>query len=380
MSKRLSLIAVACTLFIAQASIVQQAGGQNPGAQARGGRAVTTPPPIAEITAKLAAVDARLSRIRGHESLKATVRYPFDLARVVNAGKRPSITFDYESEIQHSLSLLAELEAGHDLLERAKGDNRRAYWFAEVGEIMPYRVYVPSSWKQGRRLPLVLALHGANLDENDMLTRGDAVMRKMAEQHGYVVVSPFGYRTSAGWGNTMGIVPAARPADGQAARGRGARGAGRGDVAPTPASDVSREQATAWSEKDALNVLAIVEKEYGTDPTRVYVTGNSLGGAGTWYLGQKYPERFVAIAPSAGAIPEAVYPYERLKGIAVFAVHGDADTVTSAPATGAMVNHLKALGFPATFREVKGATHTTAIQEVMPEIFAFFDAHPRKSK
>jgi poly(3-hydroxybutyrate) depolymerase len=377
MSKSTFLIAIACLFAIVRISAAAQ---QAPRA-ARGGRPLATPPPASELAARLATIDTRLGRIQGHESLKATIRYPFDLARVINAGGRPPIAYDYEAEIQHSLALLAELEGGQDFLELAKGDNRRAYWFADAEEIMPYRVYVPSSWAPGKHLPIVLALHGANLDENDMLTRGGAVMRKMAEQHGYIVVSPFGYRTSAGWGNTMGIVPAARPVDDQAGQGRGARGGGRGGAAPAPAaSAVSREQAGAWSEKDALNVLSIVEKEYGADPARVYVTGNSMGGSGTWFLAQKYPERFVAIAPSAGPIPEAVYPYERLKGIPVFAVHGDADSVTSAPATGAMVARLRMLGFPATFREVKGATHTTAIQEVMPEIFAFFDAHPVKGK
>ncbi len=57
-----------------------------------------------------------------------------------------------------------------------------------------------------------------------------------------------------------------------------------------------------WGRLDALEVLNLVEKELGTDPQRTYLTGHSMGGHGTWHLGVTYPDRFAAIAPSAGWI------------------------------------------------------------------------------
>jgi poly(3-hydroxybutyrate) depolymerase len=57
-----------------------------------------------------------------------------------------------------------------------------------------------------------------------------------------------------------------------------------------------------WGRLDALEVLNQVEKELGTDPRRTYLTGHSMGGHGTWHLGVTYPDRFAAIAPSAGWI------------------------------------------------------------------------------
>src|SRR5262249_677740 len=57
-----------------------------------------------------------------------------------------------------------------------------------------------------------------------------------------------------------------------------------------------------WGRLDALEVLEQARKDLGTDPRRTWLTGHSMGGHGTWYLGVTYPDRFAAIAPSAGWI------------------------------------------------------------------------------
>ncbi|MBI6117576.1 alpha/beta hydrolase-fold protein [Salegentibacter maritimus] len=55
-----------------------------------------------------------------------------------------------------------------------------------------------------------------------------------------------------------------------------------------------------WGRLDALEVLAHSENEWKTDATHTYLTGHSMGGHGTWYLGATYPDKFAAIAPAAG--------------------------------------------------------------------------------
>ncbi len=55
-----------------------------------------------------------------------------------------------------------------------------------------------------------------------------------------------------------------------------------------------------WGRLDALEVLEHAEKLLSTNPSRTYLTGHSMGGHGTWYLGATYPDRFAAIAPCAG--------------------------------------------------------------------------------
>jgi len=57
-----------------------------------------------------------------------------------------------------------------------------------------------------------------------------------------------------------------------------------------------------WGRLDALEVLDIIKKKYPIDENRVYLTGHSMGGHGTWHLGAMYPDQFAAIGPSAGWI------------------------------------------------------------------------------
>jgi pimeloyl-ACP methyl ester carboxylesterase len=55
-----------------------------------------------------------------------------------------------------------------------------------------------------------------------------------------------------------------------------------------------------WGRLDAIEVLDLAQRALGTDPRRTYLTGHSMGGHGTWHLGVNFPDRFAAIAPSAG--------------------------------------------------------------------------------
>ncbi|MBC7525930.1 MAG: prolyl oligopeptidase family serine peptidase [Chthonomonadaceae bacterium] len=57
-----------------------------------------------------------------------------------------------------------------------------------------------------------------------------------------------------------------------------------------------------WGRQDALEVLHLAQKTLKTDPRRVYLTGHSMGGHGTWQIGATFPDQFAAIAPSAGWI------------------------------------------------------------------------------
>ena len=61
-----------------------------------------------------------------------------------------------------------------------------------------------------------------------------------------------------------------------------------------------------WGRIDALEVLALARKTLQPDTQRIYLTGHSMGGHGTWFLGATYPDKWAAIAPCAG--------YPTLKG------------------------------------------------------------------
>src|SRR5262249_53871565 len=119
--------------------------------------------------------ERRLDKIAGHDGTKATIRYPFDLAGVINVGKRVlgsadfgvrSPPYDFAKGMQRSAELLDALETGRDPLWRAKGDTSRHYWFAEAHEVMPYRVYCPTTWDGKSKLPLLVVLHGNTRDHD----------------------------------------------------------------------------------------------------------------------------------------------------------------------------------------------------------------------
>jgi dienelactone hydrolase len=62
-----------------------------------------------------------------------------------------------------------------------------------------------------------------------------------------------------------------------------------------------------WGRIDAMEVLDIAQRTMGLDNSRTYLVGHSMGGHGTWQLGALYPDRFAAIAPSAGWISAYTY-------------------------------------------------------------------------
>jgi poly(3-hydroxybutyrate) depolymerase len=55
-----------------------------------------------------------------------------------------------------------------------------------------------------------------------------------------------------------------------------------------------------WGRLDALEVLSDAVKRFNPDPSKIYLTGHSMGGHGTWFLGATYPGKWAAIAPCAG--------------------------------------------------------------------------------
>ena len=80
-----------------------------------------------------------------------------------------------------------------------------------------------------------------------------------------------------------------------------------------------------WNPSVLLPLVDHVAQSYHIDPDRVYVTGYSMGGAGTWDLAVAAPERFAAIAPLARGGDES--QAERLMDLPIWAFHGAVDEV-----------------------------------------------------
>lgn len=105
-----------------------------------------------------------------------------------------------------------------------------------------------------------------------------------------------------------------------------------------------------WSDETLLALLDQVSKKHKVDTNRVYLTGLSMGGYGTWSLGVKYPERFAAIAPICGG-GETIHVLlssraksAALKSLGIWAFHGGKDGVVKPEESQRMVAALKAAG------------------------------------
>ncbi|MDR1789916.1 MAG: prolyl oligopeptidase family serine peptidase [Opitutaceae bacterium] len=97
-----------------------------------------------------------------------------------------------------------------------------------------------------------------------------------------------------------------------------------------------------WSPRQLLALLDEVEKELKINKSRVYVTGLSLGGFGTWMLLAEAPGRFAAAAPICGG--GKTEWAGRMSGVPIWVFHGDADTKVPIGRSVEMVEALKKAG------------------------------------
>lgn len=105
-----------------------------------------------------------------------------------------------------------------------------------------------------------------------------------------------------------------------------------------------------WSNEILLGLLNQIIRDYAVDTSRVYLTGLSMGGYGTWSLGLAHPERFAAIVPICGGgdlITVLLSSKEKtpaLKTLGVWAFHGGKDPVVPTDESRRMVDLLKKVG------------------------------------
>lgn len=144
---------------------------------------------------------------------------------------------------------------------------------------------------------------------------------------------------------------------------------------------------------DALEVLNIAKKKFNADENRIYLTGHSMGGHGTWYLGVNYPDQFAAIGPSAGWISLWSYRYREREEkfsdvqkmftkaakqsdtytlapnysqLGIYIVHGDADSVVSPSQARSMIRTLKDFHKDFDYHFEPGKEHWWDVDTVKP--------------
>ena len=298
------------------------------------------------------------------------------------------------------------------------GDQHLTHILQETGERIPFRLYVPTNYDGSKSYPLVVALHGGGIDEDQMFD--GAGLKAIAEERGVIVVAPRGYNKFGGYGDFLPIVttpqaaaraaislrPASRAEDAgsprpmpPAASAMGAQPSGASakakpaaseDLAPASpdsylemtASKIIDPQVVDLSERDVLEVTDWVEARYRVDRERVFLTGNSMGGIGTEFLAVKHPELWAAVAPAGCPTPVWSYPFDQLRknGVAVLFVHGELDNLSNAVWSRALADAARDRGVEARFLLVPGASHASGWSEALPQIFDFLLAHRRTAQ
>ena len=140
-----------------------------------------------------------------------------------------------------------------------------------------------------------------------------------------------------------------------------------------------------WQVEPLMQLVAEAEKKFHVDSSRIYVTGLSMGGFGTWDLGVSHPEKFAAIIPICGGgngediVMSSIDHSEALKSLPVWAFHGGKDPVVPVAASQETVALMKDKGV----REIKLTIYPEAVHDSWtqtyenPEIYDWLLQHHR---
>lgn len=170
------------------------------------------------------------------------------------------------------------------------------------GHDLSYGLFVPDTYQPDEAFPLVVCLHGAGFT-------GDSYLKRWATRlkESYLLACP-SYSMGMWW--------------------------------------------TRLGEELVLATIKTVRRRYHIDPDRIYLTGMSNGGIGTWIIGMHRAPIFAAIAPMASGIDDVLFPFlQNLSQTSLYVIHGAKDQVMPVRLSRNITKRLKALGIAYIYRE-----------------------------
>ena len=192
------------------------------------------------------------------------------------------------------------------------------------GSESPYVVFVPHGYDGKKEYPVILFLHGSGE------TKGDKSGKMPVE---------------------VGLPPAVKKQEKTFPA-----------IVVIPQSEKRTWQATSDDGKRAVAILGEVQKAYKTDPKRVYLTGLSMGGFGTYSLAAAHPDKWAAIVPVCGGVglkADLKDAAEKIKGIPTWVFHGDQDSAVPVKMSRDVVAALKEAGGAPKYTEYPGVAHNS---------------------
>ena len=299
---------------------------------------------LTELTAQLESAAASAPA-----DMRADILYPVDRMHHVNRGSVELRTFEPARDFSEAIAIAAAVRSGKAPFKGRTGDFKRHYSMDAAHEVLPYRMYVPSKYDGSRAYPLIIALHGLGGTEDSFFENYEKALPPLAEQHGYIVAAPLGYRVDGSYGWGLGTAP----------------------------SDPVTRQVQERSEADVMEVLRLVRQQYKIDERRIYLMGHSMGAIGTWKIAPKYPDLWAAIGMFSGQGAPATLA--RIAAVPEFVVHGDNDPTVNVQGSRTMVAKARELGIEVTYIEVPGGTHSSVVAPNLAGALDFFDAHTKRA-
>lgn len=245
------------------------------------------------------------SALKNSLDLKATLTFLVDqMEGKVNTG-----SFGEEPAIQKIQTMIVACNAlqtdSWNPSSLSGGIREWAYCSPIDGTSQPYSLYLPENYNPQKTYGLIVALHGYTNNEYG-ITKGFGDWRP----NDLIIVGAYG----------------------------------RGDMG-----------YRSIGEQDVLDIMERMKESFHIDPDRVYLTGISMGGMGTWRIGQFYADRFAAIAPFCGwSTPDFA---ENLQHVPMMIVHGDKDTSVPITLNLDIIARLKQLGYSYDYQILEGEGH-----------------------
>lgn len=247
-----------------------------------------------------------------------------------------------------SLLLVCFLAAGVSNAQKLSSGPQVLSFHSDIDDTeQPYGLYLPKNFDENKKYPLVIMLHGAGSNHRLSLRR---VFGK-SNINGETDVEASRYFPE--WNDVDYIV--ASPY---------ARGTAGYQGVP---------------EKDVYDVLADVKKRFNIDEDRTYLTGLSMGGGGTLWIGMTRPDIWAAIVPVCPAPPQGTDQLiENALNLPAFFHHGDKDQAVPVTVSRDWTSKLKAMGAHVEYQEYPGVGHDSWVNAYKDgAVFSWFDKFKR---
>ena len=199
-------------------------------------------------------------------------------------------------------------------------------------EKLNYRLFTSKGMKEGEKYPLVITFHGSS-------SCGDDNISQLKERRGPLEIMDYTERKAV----KAFILSPQCPA-GQAWVNT-----------PWYGKSHTMPKEPAFAMKMTLALLEKLIKDLPIDKSRIYVTGLSLGGFGTWDIIQRKPDLFAAAIPVCGGGDSS--QAENLKNLPIWIFHGDNDTIVYTKRSRDMFAALKKAGAKVQYTEYKNTGH-----------------------